>query len=270
MPELPEAETIVRQIRPLLRGVVLGVVRHLRPDMVRAATHSLKRHIRGRAVRDVRRRAKRVVLQLDDDSRLVFGLGMTGHVAVLSAGETVAKHTHLRIALDGGGQELRFRDSRRFGGIWLLAPGDDSAGFDRLGVEPLDVDLRIFRVIMDRPRRIKALLLDQATIAGMGNIYCDEALFRAGIHPLARAADVDPDRVRRLHRAIRRVLTEAIAAEGTTIASYLTAKGKTGSFQHRLRIYGRAGEPCHKCDTPIESATIAGRTTHICPVCQRR
>ncbi len=268
MPELPEAETIVRQLREQIRGAKLGPLRHVRRDLVRVGARALKKRLPGRTVRDVRRRGKRVVIDLDDDTRLVFALGMTGHLGIFAAGSDVAKHTHLRVALDGGRRELRFRDARRFGGIWLLDGTDDSAGFTRLGVEPLEVDLRTFRRILARPRQVKALLLDQAAIAGLGNIYCDEALYRAGVHPCTRAADVDPARVKRLHRAIKRVLRESIAAKGTTVASYLTARGERGSFQSKLRVYGRQGERCRACGTPIERIQAAGRSTHLCPTCQ--
>ena len=268
MPELPEAETVVRQIKGLLRGARLGTVRHLRADMVRGRARALKTRLPGRTVRDVHRRAKRVVIDLDNDTRLVFGLGMTGHVSVLESELEVAKHTHLRVALDGGDRELRFRDSRRFGGIWLLNGADDAAGFPRLGVEPLAVDLRTFRRILARPRQVKALLLDQQAIAGLGNIYCDEALYRAGIHPHTRAQDVGAHRVKRLHRAIKRVLTEAIAAEGTTIGSFLNARGRPGSFQNKLRVYGRRGARCRICGTTIECIQAAGRSAHFCPTCQ--
>ncbi|MFH0983487.1 MAG: bifunctional DNA-formamidopyrimidine glycosylase/DNA-(apurinic or apyrimidinic site) lyase [Planctomycetota bacterium] len=269
MPELPEAETIVRQIRGTLRGATLGTVRHLRDEIVRAGgARTIRKLLPGRTVRAVFRRGKRIVLDLDNERRLVFGLGMTGHLAVVPAEWEVAKHTHLRVALNGGDAELRFRDARRFGGIWLLDGADAAAGFARLGVEPLETDLRTFRRILARSRRIKALLMDQAAIAGLGNIYCDEALYRAGIHPLARAADLVPEQVKRLHRAIRRVLGEAIAAEGITIKDYLTAWGESGLFQKRLRVYGREGEKCLKCGTLVERVRAAGRSTYFCPACQ--
>jgi formamidopyrimidine-DNA glycosylase len=270
MPELPEAETLVRQIRPRLIGAILGPVRHLRADVIRSDMRGLRRRLLGRTVRDVVRRGKRIALELDDASRLVIGLGMSGHVSVAAAQDEVAKHTHLRLAVGDGSFELRFRDARRFGGLWLLNGEDDknSAGFARLGPEPLSVGLREFRRIVDRERQIKALLMDQSALAGMGNIYCDESLFRARIHPQARAADLPPERVKCLHRAIRQVLNEAIAAEGSSVNSYMTADGGRGTFQYRLRVYGRTGEPCVKCNSEIKSMIAAGRTTHFCPACQ--
>ncbi|MCP4590196.1 MAG: bifunctional DNA-formamidopyrimidine glycosylase/DNA-(apurinic or apyrimidinic site) lyase [bacterium] len=271
MPELPEVETIVRQIGPMLRGTVFERVRHLRGDIVRnTSPRVLRRRVSQAKVHRVRRRGKRVVLDLDGDLRLVFGLGMTGHLAVLPVREELAAHTHLRIILAGGVRELRFRDPRRFGGVWLIEGGDDSAGFTRLGVEPLTTPLRAFRGLLKRARQVKALLLDQATIAGLGNIYCDESLHRAGIHPQTQANTLTKDQVKRLHEAIRRILRAAIAAEGTTVSSYLNARGVPGSFQQRLRVYGRTGEACPKCGTTIELIIAAGRTTHLCPSCQRR
>lgn len=271
MPELPEAETIVRQIRPSLVGVRLGSVRHVRADVVRGGSAAaLKRTLRGARVRDVSRRGKRVLIELDSGDGLVIGLGMSGHVSVCEARESPAKHTHLRVPLEDGKRELRFRDARRFGGLWLLRGHDQGhAGFKLLGPEPLVIELAEFRRLMCRRRQIKALLMDQASLAGMGNIYCDEALFRAGIHPLTRAADLSSERVRNLRRAIRRVLREAIAAEGSSVNSYMTAEGRPGGFQFKLRVYDRAGEPCTRCGAPIERIQAAGRTTHYCPRCQK-
>ncbi|MCK4657930.1 MAG: bifunctional DNA-formamidopyrimidine glycosylase/DNA-(apurinic or apyrimidinic site) lyase [Phycisphaerae bacterium] len=259
---------MVRQIRKQLQGAMLGQVRHLRSDVVRGGAGGLTERLPGHRVLEVLRRGKRVVLDLDKNMRLVFGLGMTGHVSVVPAEAEVAGHTHLRVVLEGSRQELRFRDSRRFGGIWLLDGADDSAGFARLGADPLEMGLRTFRRLLDRPRQIKALLLDQALIAGLGNIYCDEALSRAGIYPPARADQLHPDRVKRLHRAIKQVLEAAIAAEGSTINSYLTSRNERGSFQKRLRVYGRHGADCRQCGTTIERAQTAGRSTHFCPKCQ--
>ena len=269
MPELPEAETVVRQVRSLLCGRRFGAVRHVRAEIVRAGgVRAVRRRLPGCLVHEVRRRGKRIVIALDGDLQLVIALGMTGHVAVLPCDQEVAKHTHLRVALEGETAELRFRDARRFGGVWLLEGTDERAGFARLGVEPLEVDLRGFRRLLACGRQTKALLMDQAVIAGLGNIYCDETLHRAGIHPLTRAGDLAPSRVQRLHRAVQRVLTEAIAANGTTIDSYLTARGERGSFQERLRVYGRDGEACRECGTLIERIQAAGRSTHFCPRCQ--
>jgi formamidopyrimidine-DNA glycosylase len=217
------------------------------------------------------RRGKRVAIELDGELRLVIGLGMSGHVSVAPAIEPVPTHTHLRIAIGDGERELRFRDPRRFGGLWLLNGRAEqaNAGFVRLGPEPLTISSAEFRRIMSRRRQVKALLMDQSAIAGLGNIYCDEALYRAGIHPLERAVEVDARRVERLRQAIRRVLTEAIKAEGSSVNTYMTANGAPGGFQYRLRVYGREGEPCVRCGVRIERIVAAGRSSHFCPMCQR-
>jgi formamidopyrimidine-DNA glycosylase len=271
MPELPEAETLARHLRRSLLGARFGPIRHLREDVIRSGSgRQFCRVLPGRVVTAVRRRAKRIVLDIDADARLAFGLGMTGHVAVTPVDAPIAPHTHFRITVDGDARELRFRDVRRFGGIWLLAGEEADAGFSRLGPDPLKVGLATFRELLSRRRQVKALLLDQSVIAGLGNIYCDEALYRARIHPMAKAADLDPGQVARLHCVLKSLLRDAIAAKGSTVRDYVTAGGDRGSFQRRLRVYGREGSPCRRCGAAIRRIQAAGRSTHVCPLCQSK
>ena len=271
MPELPEAETIATQLDRCLRGVRLGHVVLRRRSIVRCNGTTLRAALRGRTVRCVTRRGKRVVVHLEPAAAIVFRLGMTGQIAVTHRDEPGDRHVHLRIGLDDGRRELRFRDVRRFGGVWFTdAPHDGQvAGIDDLGPEPLEMTAGGFERLMARRRQIKALLLDQRAIAGLGNIYCDEALFAARIHPLTRAADVDALRRRALLGAIRRILRRAIRDGGSTLRDYRTATGEEGRFQARHRVYGREGKPCHRCGTTIQRIQVAGRSTHICPRCQR-
>jgi formamidopyrimidine-DNA glycosylase len=225
----------------------------------------------GRRVARVWRRAKRVVVDLDRDAKLVFHLGMTGRLTVCDADEPIEKHTHLRVAVRDSDRELRFRDPRRFGGVWCLAGGRKHVGRElgELGPEPLQLTPARFQRVLDRPRQIKALLLDQRCIAGLGNIYCDEALHIAGIHPLAKADSLDRETTDRLLRAIKSTLRRAIRCNGSTVSDYRTADGGSGSFQKHHRVYQREGQSCQKCGTIIEHLTAAGRSTFICPCCQQ-
>jgi len=272
MPELPEAETIARQLHAGLAGRVFGRVRLKRKDIVFGDPRPLGRLLTGRRVDRVHRRAKRVVVDLTPSAQLVFCLGMTGRLTLCDAEVPVERHTHLRIAIDGSARELRFRDPRRFGGIWCETDSGGSRGrkLSPLGPEPLQLTAAQFRRMLARPRQIKAALMDQGFIAGLGNIYCDEALHAARIHPLTRADSLDVRTADGLLRAIKGVLRRAIRHGGSTLMDYRTAEGAPGYFQIHHRVYQRAGEPCRSCRTPIERIQAAGRSTFICSSCQSR
>lgn len=265
MPELPEAETIARQLHSQLAGRKLGKLEHVRTDMVRPAGESMENFLKGKTVRRVHRRGKRVVLELDGDARLVIRLGMTGRLGVQHSADPIEKHTHLRMRIVGGQRELRFRDPRRFGGIWLVR-GDDAEG---LGAEPLEISAGEFRGILRRRRQIKALLMDQSVLAGLGNIYCDESLYRAGIHPLTLADRLTARQCELLRKAIRAILRSAIRHKGSTLMDYRDADGNAGGFQSRHSVYGREGKQCRKCGTVVKRIVAAGRSTFFCPRCQR-
>ncbi|MFQ5489750.1 MAG: bifunctional DNA-formamidopyrimidine glycosylase/DNA-(apurinic or apyrimidinic site) lyase [Phycisphaerae bacterium] len=266
MPELPEAETIATQLDRCLAGARFGRVLVRRRDVIESNGLSLSAVLPGRRVLKVTRRGKRVVVRLEPAGCLVFRLGMTGQILVADSDERRDRHVHLRIGLDGT-RELRFRDVRRFGGVWF-SEGDGAAGATGLGPEPLEITAKAFDRLMSRRRQIKALLLDQSAIAGLGNIYCDEALYAAGVHPLTRASDMGPQRRKALFSAIRRILRQAIRAGGSTLNDYRTASGEEGSFQTHHRVYGRSGEACRACGAVIQRIQAAGRSTHLCPVCQ--
>jgi formamidopyrimidine-DNA glycosylase len=275
MPELPEAETIARQLHRQLAGHDLGDVMLARPDMVKSPTPDFEERARNRRVSKVYRRAKRVVIELDPPATIIFGLGMTGRLSVVPVGVEIEKHTHLRIEIPDLDAELRFRDPRRFGGVWFHnrekgSTIDDAQNdlFEKFGVEPLTCTLKQFRQLLSRQRQIKALLMDQTAIAGLGNIYCDESLHASRIHPLTRADQLnDPSA---LLIAIKSVLRRAIRSKGSTLMDYRDADGAEGAFQRLHRVYGREGEPCKSCSTKIKRITAAGRSTHFCPRCQRR
>ena len=269
MPELPEAETIARQLARRLAGRRLRRVVHLRRDIVRHGASRVPAWLAGAAVTGVSRRGKRPVVHLAGDHGIIFFLGMTGYLGVHPSDQPSSAHTHLRIALDDGPEELRFSDARRFGGVSFFTArnGDTPLGLADLGIEPLAMTARQFRQAVTRRRQIKALLMDQGVIAGLGNIYCDESLHRAGIHPLELAVDVDATRLARLCRAIKAVLRESIRHEGTTIINYAHPEGP-GDFQRRLRVYGHEDQGCRACGAPIVRQVIAGRATHFCPGCQ--
>jgi formamidopyrimidine-DNA glycosylase len=275
MPELPEVETVLRRIRPRLLGQRIEQVEFRRASRLLRDTVSapeLARHLRGARVQEVRRRGKYLVLNLDCGHDLVLHLGMTGKLVEVPPGCNQS-HAHARFCFDGF--DLLFCDPRTFGRIVLLPGGDTEAlpGLASIGPEPLGKDFTsacLLKALHQRQAPIKALLMDQRIIAGLGNIYVDEALFRAGIHPLRPGGSLSLAELKRLRRAIRAVLREAIRFCGTTIINYEWAAGRKGSFQNKLRIYGRAGEPCRACGRRIASARVAGRTTCFCPHCQPR
>lgn len=264
MPELPEVETVVRSIRPLVgRRIVSAEFRNLRilrggdPD-------AMSSRLAGRKIAAVKRYGKFIVASLGGGGYLMVHLGMTGRLLL---GGEAGKHTHAIFTFDRG--MLMYDDSRQFGCIELSEEFPQRVA--RLGPEPLEIAFEDFLAGMTkRKTRIKSLLLNQTFLRGVGNIYADEALFRAGIHPLAMASRIKPERAKKLHQAIIRVLTEAIEAGGSSISDYVDAEGRKGFFQINHRVYQRTGEPCVKCKTPIQRVIVTQRSSHFCPKCQTR
>jgi formamidopyrimidine-DNA glycosylase len=264
LPELPEVETVARSIAPLVgRRIVTAEFRGLL--VLRGADpRRLAASIKGRKVAGVRRYGKFILVELQGGGYLMIHLGMTGRLLL---GAEPGKHTHVILTLNRG--VLLYDDSRQFGCFQYSA--EFPARVARLGPEPLDVSLEDFTTALRRRKtRIKALLLNQAFLRGLGNIYADEALFRAGLHPMAMASRIRGDRARRLHEAIGAVLREAIEAGGSSISDYVDADGRKGFFQFSHRVYQRTGEPCVNCGTPIRRVLVAQRSSHFCPKCQRR
>jgi formamidopyrimidine-DNA glycosylase len=260
LPELPEVETVVRTIAPYLVGRRILSARFTSRFVTPGDRAKLARRVAGRRIESISRRGKFIVITLDEGT-LVVHLGMTGKL--LAAGQE-EKHTYGVFTLDDG--MLLYDDPRQFGRIeW----GD--ARVRKLGPEPLLVGLDDFAAsLRKRKTRIKALLLNQAFIAGLGNIYVDEILFSSGIHPLASASRLSAVRAQKLHQAMVETLTLAIQHRGSSISDYVDADGNRGDFQMLHRVYGRDGQACMNCGTVIKKAVVAGRGTHYCPACQKR
>jgi len=280
MPELPEVETIARELRPLLVGRrITGAwfdwpnqIKHPAPAQFPAA-------VVGREILDVDRRGKWLVLSLSDNAVLIIQVKMTGVLDVLPPDTPQDKHVHAVFGLDDGSQ-LRLRDTRKFArlGVYRRDEAGQVLGADEArelfadhGPEPLDpaFTLRDFRRLLRRRKgRLKTLLMDQSFLAGVGNIYADEALWRARLHPLRSAATLNANHERRLYSAVREVLAEAIERRGSSVDDYRAPQG-TGNMQHFLNVYGRTGKPCPRCGRPIKRIVVNARSTHYCSWCQR-
>jgi formamidopyrimidine-DNA glycosylase len=288
MPELPEVETVVRGLRPLLAGRTItgveltaggarsaGGARVILRRLLATPAREFEETLRGARLERVERYGKHIVMPLhrsDSEPRsLVVHLGMTGHLAWLATPEPTEPHTHFIFALDEPGRWLHYSDPRRFGKVRIARTG---MPMDGLGPDPLEISAEDFYQRL-RPRRtmLKSLLLDQRFLRGLGNIYADESLFRAGLHPAAIAARLPRDQADRLHKAVRETLQRAIAAGGSSISSYADAEGRRGWFQQEHQVYGRTGEPCVRCASHLHSKVwcivIASRSTHFCPRCQK-
>lgn len=268
MPELPEVESVVRSLREQVAGRTIASAIVDRPDFVRTAA-PLGEALPGRRIIDIARRAKWIVFSLKPGGRLIAHLGMSGRITLAHESEAVEPHTHVRLGLSAGGQ-IRFRDPRRFGGVWFYESEGAIEQLDSLGMEPLTMKPTDLRQALDRKRRIKSLLMDQSVIAGLGNIYCDESLFAAGIHPLRTGASLSADESWTLLRAIRSILNRAIRFNGSTLMDYRNLDGEPGSFQRLHRVYQRDGKPCKRCGTLIERLIVNGRSTFVCNQCQRK
>ena len=284
MPELPEVETIARGLQQSVAGATITgaevwwdrTIRHPLPPERFVA------EVSGARIQRVGRRAKSVLIHLDDGRVLTVALRMTGALIVAPAG--AAEDRYVRVAFQlADGRQLRYRDVRKFGRIGLWEGGGlrrirESAQpyrvghvFARHGPEPLARSFSVERLmarLRRRSARLKTLLLDQSFIAGVGNIYADEALWHARLHPLRAADTLHPEEVRRLHRSIRQVLRQGIANRGASFSDYVGADGEPGANAERLRVYQRTGEPCYRCGRAIERLVIGQRSTHFCPHCQ--
>lgn len=278
MPELPEVETVVRSVRDHLTGRRIESAQLTSPFVTAGDRKAVARRLEGRVIESVERRGKFIVIALaagngvPDPSAgtLLIHLGMTGRLLVGPAAEAADPHDygvfHLDHAAESG--RLVYRDPRQFGTIeWF--PGVP-ARIARLGPEPLQIPLDEFLQRLKRRGRIKSLLLNQAFLAGLGNIYVDESLFAAGIHPLAEAQRISRPRASRLHTAIQGILAHAIRLGGSSISDYVDGRGEKGWFQVEHRVYGREGEPCKTCGAAIRKILVVQRGTHYCAKCQRR
>jgi len=272
VPELPEVETIVRELRPRLLGRRITAVRIGKKNLRRPWKTRWSSDLIGRRIEAVGRRGKWILLRLEKELHLVFHLGMTGQLTGVPARLTRALHTHLTMDLDQEDIQLRFRDIRRFGSVTLFANEAIMQSFFRtsgLGPEPFDLEPRYWRDCLARTSRcLKAVLLDQRVLAGVGNIYADEALFEAKLHPRRLGLSLRSEEAGRLRRAIVTVLNRAIDKRGSSIRDYVDGSGREGAYQNEFRVYGRAGDPCVRCRHLIRRIRLAGRSTHFCPSCQ--
>ncbi|ATX81176.1 DNA-(apurinic or apyrimidinic site) lyase [Mariprofundus ferrinatatus] len=270
MPELPEVETVRSGLAPLLQNRQIIRVTAYRKNL-RYPLPDLSELI-GRKIMGVARRSKYLLFEVEGGKTVVWHLGMTGQFHLLSQESEKGAHEHVRLDLDDG-QSLRYRDARRFGYAGLLdaATLDRHPWFARLGPEPLsDSFSRDFLAASCNGRKapIKAVIMDAATVVGVGNIYAAESLFRAGIHPARAAGRISEKRLALLAVSIKQVLLEAIEAGGSTISDFVKADGKPGYFAHRFQVYGREGAPCFRCANRVKRMVQAGRSSFYCPGCQ--
>jgi formamidopyrimidine-DNA glycosylase len=301
MPELPEVETIARGLATRVTGdVIESIWLGEKPEPLKSPAQEIAAAVENTRILAVRRMGKHIVFDLIHESgknveralppakrreskktpkggtalkahplktrsQFIVHLGMTGRLQVCDPQSEIAKHTHA-IAKLASGRELRFVDPRRFGRLSVAVAAD----FATTGIEPLEAELDHFtKLFRGRQTPIKSALLNQKLLRGVGNIYADESLFRAGIRPRRRASSISRDQLAKLFSAVQEVLREAIALGGSSISDYVDANGEEGFFQLKHRVYGREGEPCLVCKTPIKRIVIAGRSSHYCPSCQK-
>jgi formamidopyrimidine-DNA glycosylase len=276
MPELPEVETVVRGLRLSLPGRAIVEVRFGKTDFVDDPAE-IAECLPGMRISDVTRLGKFICIVLEASDAhstpssplyFIIHLGMTGQLTVIPSSDSVAPHTHGFFVLNDG-RELRYTDIRRFGRM-LLVPESELARFTgQLGKEPLEISGEEFcQRVGSRRARVKALLLDQRVLRGIGNIYADESLFRAHLHPARIAENLSKRQLLTLHKAVRQVLDEAILSRGSSISDYVDSEGNRGNFQLRHRVYQREGKPCFRCKSKIRRVIVAGRSSHFCPRCQ--
>ncbi|MGA2376900.1 MAG: bifunctional DNA-formamidopyrimidine glycosylase/DNA-(apurinic or apyrimidinic site) lyase [Candidatus Sulfotelmatobacter sp.] len=277
MPELPEVETIARGLASRVSGDVIDSVwLGQKPEPLKSPAREIAAALEHSRISTVRRMGKHIVFDLEPNkvhrkktspsqTQWIVHLGMTGRLQVCEPQAEILKHTHAILKLKSG-RELRFVDPRRFGRLSVARAG----GFEAGGIEPLEADLDSFLALFrGRKPPIKSALLNQKLLRGVGNIYADESLFRAGIRPRRRASTIARAQMATLLASVKEVLREAIALGGSSISDYVDADGEEGFFQLQHRVYGREGEPCLVCKTPIKRIVIAGRSSHYCPNCQK-
>ena len=291
MPELPEVEVTRRRLEPLLIRRQIASLRTTGDSyffLTKPAT--LRRGLVGRSIVGLSRRGKYLLAELDDGKRLMLHLGMTGQlfsqsatsVRLLSASQRSSlrpeeqlrfepdKHTHICLSFEDGGPEVYFRDVRKFGKVRLLRRGQSDPRLDRLGLDALEAPAEaLFQRTRKRKAAIKNLLLDQSVIAGVGNIYADEALFLAGVRPTRHASRLTRNSCEALMASLRSVLLRSIETGGSSISDFIAPDGADGDYQDERWVYARAGKPCLRCKTPIRRTTLSQRTSHFCPRCQR-
>ena len=274
MPELPEVEVIRLGLQAHLPGrKVIEIVTGSKKLRLPMPRKNLKKYILGARVTSVARRAKFLLITMDNGACLIVHLGMTGRLGIFPPNANRAKHDHLRLQLDDS-RQLRFNDTRRFGFIQVLAPDSDlnHTMLTNIGPEPLGQDFTpayLQQRAFGKNRPLKNFLMDSHVVAGIGNIYACEILFHAGLNPGEKISKLSAEEWTKVVESSRHILQKAIASGGTTISDYVDASGKSGYFQLELQTYGKQGKPCTCCSAPITKKTLAGRSTYFCPVCQK-
>ncbi len=272
MPELPEVETIVRGLKRTVLGKKIKAITIVPSRVLRNKLSYFKRNLIGLKIIGVKRRGKNIILQLSSGNLILIHLGMTGNLIYLKRPAPLIKHDHLNMEFSDKSQ-LRYNDPRKFGKFKLVKSSriENIGDLKSLGPEPLEITENDFiRLLQTRRGRIKSTLLNQKFIAGIGNIYADEALFEAKIYPEEKPCNISSNRLKKLHQAIQKILKKAIHAGGSSIDNYLDVEGKQGFFQFYHKVYGKTGKPCPRCKTRIKRITLNQRSTHFCPQCQRK
>lgn len=269
MPELPEVETVVRALRPQLVGYAIQDVQNTWPRHIATPDFAeLRTRVRGLQFTAITRRAKYIICHLSGHEHLLFHLKMTGNLAIVPAAFPLGKHTHTTFFLDDS-RELHFTDPRKFGRVYLTRDLDEIVG--KLGPEPLEATFTpavLQSRLQSHKQAIKKTLLDQTVLAGVGNIYADEALYEAGIHPTRPANTLAEAELTALHAAIQSVLQLGIDREGASISNYIKPDGTKGDMQNAVAVFRRTGMGCYRCGRVIERMVLGGRSTHFCPGCQ--
>ncbi|MCF8032891.1 MAG: bifunctional DNA-formamidopyrimidine glycosylase/DNA-(apurinic or apyrimidinic site) lyase [Desulfarculaceae bacterium] len=271
MPELPEVESVRRTMSPGLLGRTPKSLRVGLAKLVRPTPKALSAGIRGREIERLERHGKLLMLKMAGSGVWAIHLGMTGQV-ILAETKPKVKHVHITVGFDDDGPNLYFRDPRQFGFMaWCPDRASLEAGpLANMGPDALGMDQALFlERLSGRGGKLKSLLLDQRVLAGVGNIYADESLHRAGLNPLSRPCDLSQEQLCNLHDHLQETLNEALARGGSSVSNFVDAHGRPGTFQHAHRVYKRGGQPCPACGAPIERIVVAGRSTHFCPHCQK-
>jgi formamidopyrimidine-DNA glycosylase len=273
MPELPEVETVKRSLAPFIEGKRIEFAEVFCKKIIKNMEPSVfQEKIAGRTIKEAARRGKYLLFRLDQGLTLVIHLRMTGQLTVCAPDIPLSKHTHVRFRLSSG-QDWRFTDLRKFGLIYLTRTDCWAGikGLQELGYEPLSPEFTLEslqELVADKKGILKAFLLDQRRIAGIGNIYADEISFAAGLHPQRDLSTLQEEEIARLYQAIRFKLAEGVRYRGTSLRDYVDGRGEKGGFQEKLQAYGRKGLPCLKCGIPLQRIVVAGRGTVFCPHCQ--
>lgn len=276
MPELPEVETVVKGLRPLITGKIITEVEIREENMIAHPKNDIKaftKDLIGSKIEGVKRRGKYIIIELNNYKDLIIHLRMTGKLLVKEVKDFRDKHTHVIFSLNDG-QEIRFNNIRKFGRVYLIDRDqpEQAGGLAELGPEPLNDNLSVddFKKLFKKRRALmKSLLLNQKFIAGIGNIYADEILFRAAILPDRTADELSESEKENIYHNMREILNKGIIYGGTSFSDYVNAFGEKGSFQEELRVHQREGEKCYQCGTKIKKIKISGRSTYFCPQCQK-